>query len=303
MRVTVLGTGIMGAGVAGSLQRSGHRVTVWNRDLGKAEGLTGRGEPADGATVAASPAAAVTEAEVVLTVLHDDDAVIEVMAQAGPAMPGGAIWAQLSTIGLAGTQRAAALAAEHGLQLVEALMLGTRQPAEKGQLTLLVAGEPELLGRLRPVFDAISVKVIDAGPELGRASALKLAANAWVQSVTALVAQSLALTAHLGLDPQLFLDAIEGGATDTPYAHVKGAAMLAGSYEPSFTIDGVLKDLGLIRGAAQQVGMPDEVLREVESKYAAAAESGHGGDDMAAVYVAFAGTDRPADEEALTRDR
>ncbi len=290
MRVTVLGTGIMGAGVARSLLRAGQRVTVWNRDSSKAQSLAGGSEKADDVTVAASPAAAVAEADVVLTVLHDADAVIEVMAQAAPSMPGDAVWAQLSTIGLDGTQRVAGLAREHGVQVVEAMMLGTRQPAENGQLTLLVAGEPELLRRLRPVFDAISVKVVDAGPQLGRASALKLAANAWVQSLTALVAQSLALTAALGLDPQLFLDAINGGATDTPYAHVKGAAMMAGSYEPSFAVDGVLKDLGLIRAAAQQVGVPDDVLREIEQKYAAAADAGHGGDDMAAVYVAFAGT-------------
>jgi 3-hydroxyisobutyrate dehydrogenase len=112
------------------------------------------------------------------------------------------------------------------------------------------------------------------------------------------VAQSLALTAGLGLDPQLFLEAIKGGATDTPYAHVKGAAMLSGSFEPSFAVDGVLKDLGLIRAGAQDAGVPDDVLREVERKYADAAAMGHGGDDMAAVYTAFAAAPRPGGDRS-----
>ncbi len=289
MRVTVLGTGIMGAGVTRSLLREGHPVTVWNRDGAKAAPLA-----QDGAAVASGPAVAVADADAVLTILHDADAVLEVMADAAPAMPGEAVWAQLSTIGLDGTQRVAAFAREHGLLVVEAMMLGTKQPAENGQLTLLTAGRPDLLRRLSPVFDAIGAKVVPAGSELGRASALKMAANAWVQSVTALVAQSLALTSGLGLDPTLFLEAIKGGATDTPYAHVKGAAMMSGSFEPSFAIDGVLKDLSLIRAAARDAGVPDDVLREVEARYAAAADAGHGGDDMAAVYVAFAPRDGSA---------
>ncbi|MGS0686372.1 NAD(P)-dependent oxidoreductase [Nakamurella sp. GG22] len=282
MRVAVLGTGIMGAGVAGSLLRSGHQVTVWNRDPVKAEPLRDAG-----AVVAPTPPAAVGDAEAVLTVLHDADAVLDVMAQAALAMPAGSVWAQLSTIGLDGTARTAVLAQQHGIAVVEAMMLGTKQPAEQGKLVLLVGGDPAHLAVLAPVFEAISAKVVNAGEQSGQASALKLAANAWVQSLTAIVGQSLALTSAFGLDPQKFLDAIGGGATDSPYAHVKGAAMLKGEYPPSFSIDGVLKDLGLIRTAAQRFGVPDDVLERVEAKYAAAARKGHAGDDMAAVYTAF----------------
>ena len=128
---------------------------------------------------------------------------------------------------------------------------------------------------------------MNAGPTIGAASALKLAANAWVQSVTALVGQSMALTRSFGLDPQLFLDAIKGGATDTPYAQIKGAAIIANDYPPSFTIDGTLKDLGLIRAAAQDVGVSDDVLAAVQARFAAASKAGHGSDDMGAVYTAF----------------
>jgi 3-hydroxyisobutyrate dehydrogenase len=282
MRVTVLGTGIMGAGVAGSLLRAGHEVTVWNRDPAKAQPL---GEA--GATVAESPARAVTNAEAVLTVLFDTDAVIDVMTKAFGSMDASAVWAQLSTIGLEGSAKTAELAEQQGVSLVEAMMLGTKAPAENGELVLLVGGAPALIDRLGPVFDAISSRVVNTGDRIGPATALKLAANAWVGSVTALIGQSMALTNALGLDPQLFLDAIKGGALDTPYAHVKGKSIMSGEYPPSFPVKGLLKDLGLIRAAAEQVGVSEGVLAAVEGRYLAANELGHGSDDIAAVYTAF----------------
>ncbi len=282
MKITVLGTGIMGAGVAGSLLRAGHHVTVWNRDPAKAAPLA-----AAGAALAPTPGDAVADADAVLTVLFDGDAVLDVMADAVDAMPDAAIWVQLSTIGLADIDRAAELAARHGVSFVDSPMLGTKTPAETGKLVLLVSGDQALIDRLAPVFEAISIRTVNAGPTIGAASALKLAANAWVQSVTALIGQSMALTKSLGLDPQLFLDAISGGAIDTPYAHIKGAAIIANEYPASFTIDGTIKDLGLIRTAARDAGVADDVLAAVEARFTEASRAGHGSDDMGAVYTAF----------------
>ncbi len=287
MRVTVLGTGIMGAGVAGSLLRSGHQVTVWNRNVAKTDRLR-----AAGAVVAGSPAAAVAGADAVLTVLFDADAVLSVITEALPGWNPSAVWAQLSTIGIDGTARARALAEQHDLSLLDAPMLGTKAPAESGQLVMLISGEPALIERLSPVWEAIGSRTVLAGERVGDASALKLAANAWVQSVTALIAQSMAMTRAFGLDPQLFLDAIRGGGTDMPYAHAKGAAMMSSNYEPSFSIDGVVKDLGLIRAAAVRAGVPDEILAVVLEKFQESVRDGHGADDMAAVYSAFARTSR-----------
>lgn len=286
MKITVLGTGIMGAGVAGSLLRAGHQVTVWNRDAAKAAPLG-----AAGALVAQTPAEAVAGADAVLTILFDADSVVDVMTQAADSLPPSTIWAQLSTIGLDGTQQAAELAARQGVSFVDAMMLGTKAPAETGKLVMLVSGDPAVVERLTPVFDAISIRTVNAGSTVGSASALKLAANAWVQSVTAAVGQSMALTKALGLDPQLFLDAIKGGATDTPYAQIKGAAIIANDFAPSFAIDGAIKDLGVIRAAALQAGVSDGVLAAVEAKFSEASRAGFGAQDMAAVYTAFLPTD------------
>src|SRR4051794_25563702 len=120
MRVTVLGTGAMGAGVAGSLLRAGHDVTVWNRSAERAQPLGDLG-----ATVADGPGAAVESAEVVLVTLFDTDAVVDVLEQAAGEAPESAIWVQCSTIGLDGTATVVQLAAKYGITLVEAMMLGT----------------------------------------------------------------------------------------------------------------------------------------------------------------------------------
>lgn len=282
MRVTVLGTGAMGAGVAGSLLREGHEVTVWNRSADKAAPLGDLG-----ATVAPDPNGAVEHAEVVLLTLFDTEAVVDVLEQAAGDAPTEAVWVQASTIGVAGTETVVQLAAKYGITLVEAMMLGTKAPAAQGTLTMLAAGPTDQVDRVTPVLDAIGAKTVRAGERVGDGTALKLAANAWIASITAATGQSLALAAALGLDPQLFLDAIDGSASDSAYAHTKGASMIAGEFPAQFALDGLRKDIGLITEAARSNGVCTTVLDALGRVYADASAAGHGGDDIAAVGTAF----------------
>ncbi|TCU50553.1 3-hydroxyisobutyrate dehydrogenase [Curtobacterium sp. PhB146] len=282
MRVTVLGTGAMGAGVAGSLLRGGHQVTVWNRSADKAAPF---GE--HGAAVATDPGAAVEHAEVVLLTLFDSDAVVDVLEQAAGDAPTDAVWVQASTIGVDGTETVVQLAAKYGITLVEAMMLGTKAPAEQGKLTMLAAGPADQVDRVVPVLHAIGAKTIRAGERVGDGTALKLAANAWIASITAATGQSLALAAALGLDPQLFLDAIDGSASDSAYAHTKGAAIIAGDFPAQFALDGLRKDIGLIAEAARANDVSTTLLDALGRVYADASAAGHGGDDIAAVGTAF----------------
>ena len=284
MKVAVLGTGIMGQGVARSLTREGHDVTAWNRTREKAEPLT-----ADGVAVVGTVAEAVTGADVVLLVLFDGDAVLDVLDAAASSAPATAVWVQASTIGVEATGQVVEKARSAGVDLIEAMMLGTKKPAETGELVMLAAGAPDLLARVQPVLDAMGAKTITAGDSVGQGTALKLAANAWIASVTAAAAQSLALTRTLGLDPQLFLDAIEGGQADTPYAHVKGASMIAGEYPAQFALDGLRKDVSLMREAATaaDAGFDTSLLVALAGLYGTASDRGHGGDDIAAVHAAF----------------
>lgn len=282
MRVAVLGTGVMGAGMVRSLRRAGLEVNAWNRSRDKAEPLAD-----DGARVCTTSGEAVADADVVVLMLFDTAAVLAVMDEALPATQNGAVWVQSSTIGLEGTGQAADLANRFGAPFVDAPVLGTKQPAEQGSLVFLAAGADELRERVAPAFDAMGSKTIWVGTEPGRGSALKLACNAFVGTLTAAIGQSVGLATQLGLDPQLFLDALDGGASDSPYVHVKGAMMLSGEFPPSFALDGVRKDLGLIREAELASGTSTTLTDAALACYDVAAEQGHGSDDMAAVVAAF----------------
>jgi 3-hydroxyisobutyrate dehydrogenase len=281
-RVAVLGTGIMGAGMARSLARAGLDVAAWNRNADKARPLAD-----DGITVAEKPEEAVAGASVVITMLFDAPSVAAVMTGALDAMAEGAVWAQTSTVGIDGTAELAELARAHGVAFVDAPVMGTRQPAETGKLTVLAAGPTDLRATVAPVFDAIGAKTVWVGEEPGAAQKLKLVANAWVLSAVAGTAQSIVLAEGLGLDPQLFLDTIAGGALDAPYVQLKGRAMIAGDYPAAFAVDGALKDSGLIGDALRASGADHRLMTAVNALFADAAAAGRNGEDMAAVAEIF----------------
>jgi len=272
--VAVLGTGIMGSGMAHSLARAGLDVTVWNRSAGKARAV--------GLPVADDPASAVRNADVVVTMLFDHDSVAAVMAEALPAMRADAIWLQTSTVGIDESAKLAETAAKHGVSFVDAPVTGTRQPAENGQLTVLAAGRRD--ERLDPVLDAISAKVVWVGDRPGDGHRLKLVMNAWVLTVVAGTAQSIALAQALGLDPNTFLEMIAGGPLDSGYAQLKGKAMLSGDFTPAFPLSGAAKDAGLIKEAAAESGVDSDLASTLQGLFGRA---GNPNDDMAAVIRAL----------------
>jgi 3-hydroxyisobutyrate dehydrogenase len=283
MRVAVLGTGKMGAGMARSLLRAGWEVRAWNRSAGRAAPLA-----ADGALVAGTAAEAVAGADAVITMLWDGHSVAEVMTGALPAAPEGVLWAQTSTVSPhdAG-DRLPGLAGRHGARYIDAPVLGTRQPAEEGKLLVLAAAPGSLRDPVAPLLDAIAARVIWVSERPGDGTGLKLVANSWVTTIVAATAQAIALAQGLGLDPQVFLDTIRGGALDVPYVHVKGQAMIAGEFPPAFGLDGAAKDAALIAAAMRETGADATLMDAVARQYRKAEDSGHGGEDIAAVFRAF----------------
>jgi 3-hydroxyisobutyrate dehydrogenase len=276
--VALLGTGIMGAGMARNLAKAGLSVRVWNRTRERAEPL------ADVATVADSVAEAIEGAEVVITMLWDTDSVVQTIEAGRGHFSEGAVWLQQSTVGVAASDQFAALAADLGVTYVDAPVLGTRKPAEDGALVVLASGPDEVRETLTPVFDAIGSRTLWVG-EAGAGQRLKLVANAWVATVLEGIADSLTLARDLGLDPALFLDAVKGGAMDAPYVQLKGANMLAGRYDPAFTLAGALKDVDLIVEAAAETGTDLGLIPGVRAHLARAVDAGHGDLDMAATYL------------------
>lgn len=280
--VAVLGTGIMGAPMARNLAEAGFEVRAWNRTRAKAEALAGVG-----ASVSDTPRQAVDGADCVLTMLGDADAVESTIT--GPdgalaAPPPDLLWLQCATVGVAAADRFARQAADRKVGYVDAPMFGTREPAEKGELIVLASGPDALRERCQPIFEAVGRRVMWVGPA-GAGSRLKLVVNNWVLAIVAALSESIALAEALGLDPRLFLAAIEGAQTDTPYAHLKGRMMIDGDFAVSFPVSGAGKDAGLIVEAMRSHGVAGEVAAAVRRKFAATADDGHADEDMAAAVL------------------
>jgi 3-hydroxyisobutyrate dehydrogenase len=282
LTVAVLGTGIMGEPIARNLLRSGLGVRVWNRTRAKADPL---GE--DGAIVCAEAAEAADGAGVVVTMLHDSESVEDVMAGVLPAMEEGAVWAQMSTIGVEGAGRLAALARERDVLFVDCPVLGTRKPAEDGTLIVLASGGRD--ERLDRIFEAIGSRTLWVG-EGTEASRLKLVANSWVLALTASVGEAIALAEAFGLDPRLFLEVIKGGPLDSAYAQLKGGAIISGELTPSFKAVTAAKDAGLVASAGRMFGANPLVAEAVCEQFRRTVELAHGEEDMAAIYHAARAT-------------
>ncbi|MFP5072613.1 NAD(P)-dependent oxidoreductase [Pseudonocardia nantongensis] len=281
--VALLGTGIMGAGMGRNILAAGLELRVWNRTAAKAQPLVDAG-----AVAAADPAAAVRGADVVVTMLGDADDVVAVMDDAAGGLAAGQVWLQTSTVGVAPLDRLHPIAERHDLTLLDAPVLGTRAPAEAGQLVMFVAGDPAVRATVDPVLDAVgrqTVWVADTSAGAA-ASRLKLVANSWVLAVTAATGESVALAQVLGVDPRAFLDAVAGGPLDLPYLQNKARTILDGDWTPSFTVDNAAKDAGLIVDAAGTSGVRLDVAEAVRARLHRASERGHGDDDMAAAYTA-----------------
>ncbi|MEU1575561.1 NAD(P)-dependent oxidoreductase [Streptomyces collinus] len=284
LTVSVLGTGIMGAAMARNLARAGHTVHAWNRTRAKAEPLA-----AEGVRIADSPEQAVRDTDIVLTMLHDGPAALETMREAAPALRPGIAWVQSSTAGLDGVAELAAFAREHGLLFYDAPVLGTRQPAEAGTLTVLAAGPVEGREKVTPVFEAVGARTVWSGEDgaEGGATRLKLVANSWVLAVTAAAGEALALSKALGVDPRNFFDLVAGGPLDMGYLRAKSDLVLEGRLTPpQFAVSTAAKDARLIVQAGTGHGVRLDVAEAAAARMERAAAQGHADEDMAAAYFA-----------------
>jgi 3-hydroxyisobutyrate dehydrogenase len=288
--VAVLGAGgTMGLAMARNIARAGIKVRAWNRHREKAEPLAGHG-----VYIADTPARAAEGAGIVLTMLADTDAVVTAMecdvgalpVMADSDQPQRPVWLQMSTIGEEATEWCAGLAGRYDVVFVDAPVLGTRQPAEQGQLVVLESGPPEARPRVQPVFEAIGDRTIHAG-QAGAGTRLKLVTNSWVLAVAEAGAETIALAEGLGIDPALFFQAIEDGPLDLPYLRMKGRAIAERDFTPSFRLRLAAKDADLVEDAAIHHGLNLPLL-DVLARRLGEGASEHGDDDLSATYLTSA---------------
>jgi 3-hydroxyisobutyrate dehydrogenase len=237
--------------------------------------------------VAASAAEVVRDAHVVITMLPTADVVNSVIFAGGvaQALAGGAVWAQMGTIGVAATTEIGSRLGQlrPDVMFVDAPVSGSKGPAEAGQLLILASGPP---AAVRPVFSAIGRKTVWLG-EAGQGSRMKLVVNAYMSVLIEGVAEALELAGRLGIDASELAEAIEGGPLDAPIADAKLHKMERGDFAPEFPLEWALKDVDLAIAAAGDDQLP--LLSALSRQWRAAVEAGHGREDVSAARLALGG--------------
>jgi 3-hydroxyisobutyrate dehydrogenase len=289
-RVAVLGAGKMAGAMVGTLRRGGFDVTVWNRTPERAETVAS----AHGATIASSSSEAVAAADVVLSSLADDGAVLATyLGENGAASACGPdhVVIEMSTIAPDTARRVGEAVAATGAVFLDAPVSGSVPTVEKGELTIMVGGDPTALERARPVLEALAAKVFHVGGP-GAGATVKLAVNALVHAIDVGLSEALVLAEKAGVDRSAAYDVFAAGAAAAPFVLYKRPAFEDPDKAPlTFTLDLMAKDLDLILSLAREVGASmgqAERNREVVER---ALTAGFSGRDMSSVaeYLRLSG--------------
>ncbi len=246
--VAVLGIGTMGHGMAISALRAGIPTIVWNREPEATRDLAELG-----AEVAESAADGARRAPIVVTMVTDADAVVSIAGDQGmlAALAPGAIWVQMSTIGVTGIERVAAMVDDQrpDVTLVDAPVSGSKEPAEKGQLTIFASGPDEVRSRLAPLFDALGQRTIWVGA-VGAGSRVKIVNNTWLAFAAEGVSASVALARRLGLETETLVDVLGGSPLMSPWQAAKLQRIAKDDFSAQFALSLALKDVHLALQAA-----------------------------------------------------
>ena len=281
--VAVLGIGSMGHGMATSALRAGIPTIVWNREAGRTRDLADLG-----AEVAETAADAAARAGIVITMVTDADAVISIATEQGmlDALAPGSIWAQMSTIGVAGIERVIQLveARRTDVTLLDAPVSGSKEPAEQGQLTIFASGPDDARARVAPLFDALGQRTIWVGP-LGAGSRLKLVNNTLLAFTAEGLGASIALAHRLGVETETVIDALDGGPLVSPWESAKLQRIAKGDYSPQFALALALKDVHLALEAVDAGRF--ESLASLAREWERAVDKGLGDQDLTVVTSAL----------------
>ena len=279
-RVAILGLGTMGSGMARNLLKSGFQVTAFNRSRVKAELLV-----LDGARIADTPRDAAREADVVISMLSDNEASRQTWTGEHGALSGAnpdAVIVESSTVTPAWIDELALLVTERRLHLLDAPVTGSRVQAESGQLTFLVGGDSTVLDRIRPVLTTMSKQIVHLGPT-GSGARMKLINNFLCGVQVASLAEGLAWIERSGLDRGQALKLLREGAPGSPLISAISERMTASNYDVNFLLSLMSKDLHYASADASTLGVDLRTANTAEGRFKDASAAGLASEDMSAV--------------------
>ncbi|MTB50586.1 NAD(P)-dependent oxidoreductase [Lewinella sp. W8] len=281
MKIAFIGLGIMGSRMAANLTKSDAEVVVWNRTLSAATPLKSRG-----ATVAASLAEAVGEADLVFSMLSTPEVVAECFFGADGAlskMHSGSLWVDCTTVNPGFSRKAAAEAKAFGVQFFDAPVAGSKPQAEGAQLAFFVGATEEAIVPMRPYLDTMGAKVIPFG-EVGKGASFKMLVNIMLAQSMIIFSEAVLLGERLGLAREFLLDVLPGLVVSAPFTKFKAEMIRQENYEVQFPLEWMLKDLHLASVTAYGAKQPVFMANLAKEMFAAADKEGLGRLDFSAIH-------------------
>jgi 3-hydroxyisobutyrate dehydrogenase-like beta-hydroxyacid dehydrogenase len=281
MDVGLIGLGGMGTGMAKSLLRAGHAVTVFNRTRARADALR-----ANGATVAATIADA-CRTGIVMTMVADDAALeSQVFGDTGilASLPRGGIHISCSTIGVALSDRLTAAHSAAGQEFISCPVFGRPDAAEAGRLAVVAAGPAAAVNRCKPLFEAFGLKLLIAGEKPSLANVVKLSGNFLIASVLESLSEAIAFARKSGVDAATLLDFLTSTLFNAPVYKTYGGLIVEGNYDKvGFALPLGLKDVRLVLQAAEAKSVPMPIASVVRDRFLTAMARGNANKDWSAL--------------------
>ena len=276
MKIHFIGVGKMGLPMAGHLRAAGHEVTVQDPDpqrlaLARAQGLEAL--PAD---------AGIRNSDAVFSSLPHDQALLTVARLVASCAGGGLVYADTSTVSPRASAEAATLLDAAGVQYLRCTVSGNNKMAEAAQLTTMVSGPRAAYDKLLPLLATLGPNCFYLG-DAEQARLMKLVVNLMIAQTSAMLSEALTLGRKGGLDWQDMWQVLGASAVASPILKAKAAQLSQRDFTPTFTVEQMLKDIGLIldAGAASEVPLPQTAMTQQLMRSAMAL--GDGQDDYAAI--------------------
>ncbi len=278
-KVALLGTGLMGFPMARNLAQAGVVVTAWNRTQAKADPLT-----ANGAKVVAKASDAVTDADIIITMMSDGPTVLAMIKEVSWALGAGALWIDMSSTKPAEARDARALLEAEGVAFLDAPVSGGTKGAEAASLAIMAGGEAADFDRAAPVLGVMG-RPVHVGPT-GTGQLSKLCNQTIVAVTIGAVAEAMLLAEEGGADPAALRAALKGGFADSVILQQHGERMTTGNFEPGGLSKFQLKDLDNVLGEAESVGLSLPMTQGVRDRFAHFVDHMDGADrDHSGLYL------------------
>ncbi|HEY4205340.1 MAG TPA: NAD(P)-dependent oxidoreductase [Puia sp.] len=273
-----LGMGLLGSNFVRAIIKKGGDVNIWNRTASKASALEQYG-----AKAFPSPSAAVKGADIVHLTLKDDATVDEVLAQAEPDLKPGATIIDHTTTSAPGAIQRTKTWKEKGFTYLHAPVFMGPQNALESTGYMLVSGDQSAIGRLEPVLSGMTGKLINFGPEEGRAAGMKLVGNCFLVAFTTGIADTLALAKSLDI-PTGDLNTLFDSWNPAAMLPARMKRMTSGVYDnPSWELNMARKDTGLFLQAAESKKIPLAVIPAIAAEMDRWIKKGHGSEDWTVI--------------------